>query len=380
VSSATHDRERPTGARRPHHRATALAATLALAATGLTAVAAPAYAADGPLAYVSNSYGTTVSVINTATNTVSATISGFNDPTGIVVAPPTTPTVTALSPTTGPAAGGNTVTITGTNLSGATAVAFGPGNNATNISCTATTCTATAPPAAAGTVDVQVTTPGGTSATSSADQYTYTRTAAVLAWAQPAAIAFGTALSSTQFDATASVPGTFTYTYTPAAGTVLQPGTQNLTATFTPTNTAYYTGGTISTTITVGFTQPCITGTHIGALTIANGQSVCVSPGGSIDGTVTISPGGALYVNGGSINGMVKSTGAAAVTACSSTWAGALILTGGTGPVTFGGTGCASNTISGAVTITTNTRARGQVSRHVTSRIGHPREPVAASA
>ena len=45
-------------------------------------------------------------------------------------------------------------------------------------------------------------------------------------WAAPAAITYGTALSATQLDATASVPGTFTYT--PAAGTILGAGTQTL--------------------------------------------------------------------------------------------------------------------------------------------------------
>ena len=47
-----------------------------------------------------------------------------------------------------------------------------------------------------------------------------------ITWATPAAITSGTALSATQLDATASVPGTFTYT--PAAGTVLGAGTQTL--------------------------------------------------------------------------------------------------------------------------------------------------------
>ncbi len=35
------------------------------------------------------------------------------------------PTVTSISPTAGPLAGGTTVTVTGTNLTGATAVDFG---------------------------------------------------------------------------------------------------------------------------------------------------------------------------------------------------------------------------------------------------------------
>ncbi|MCX7293685.1 IPT/TIG domain-containing protein, partial [Janthinobacterium sp.] len=82
------------------------------------------------------------------------------------------PTVTSLSPASGPIAGGSTVTISGTNFSGATAVTFGgtaaigfPVNSATQITATA--------PAGSGTVDVRVTTIGGTSATSANDQFTY---------------------------------------------------------------------------------------------------------------------------------------------------------------------------------------------------------------
>ncbi|MER5326980.1 IPT/TIG domain-containing protein [Streptosporangium roseum] len=96
-------------------------------------------------------------------------------------APAVAPTVTAISPTSGTTAGGTVVTITGTDLSGATGVTFGPGNAATAVACTPTSCTATSPAHAAGTVHVQVTTAGGTSATSSADEYTYTAPGADLA-------------------------------------------------------------------------------------------------------------------------------------------------------------------------------------------------------
>jgi N-acetylneuraminic acid mutarotase len=84
--------------------------------------------------------------------------------------PPPAPVVTAIAPTSGPAAGGTVVTVTGTNLSGGT-VAFGSAAG-TNVTCGATSCTATAP-AGTGTVDVRVTTAGGTTAAVSADQYTY---------------------------------------------------------------------------------------------------------------------------------------------------------------------------------------------------------------
>ena len=87
---------------------------------------------------------------------------------------PPAPTVTGVSPTSGSAAGGTQVTITGTSFTGAKGVKFG-GTAATNVSVNSdTSITATAPAGQAGPVDVTVTTPGGTSATSSADQFTYT--------------------------------------------------------------------------------------------------------------------------------------------------------------------------------------------------------------
>jgi hypothetical protein len=70
-----------------------------------------------------------------------------------------------------------------------------------------------------------------------------------IAWATPAAMPYGTALSATQLDATASVPGTFAYC--PAAGTVLTAGTQTLSVAFSPTDTTDYTTATASVTLTV---------------------------------------------------------------------------------------------------------------------------------
>ena len=71
-----------------------------------------------------------------------------------------------------------------------------------------------------------------------------------ITWPAPAAVTFGSALSATQMDATASVPGTFSYN--PAAGTVLQAGAgQTLSVTFTPTDTTNYATASASTTITV---------------------------------------------------------------------------------------------------------------------------------
>jgi hypothetical protein len=82
------------------------------------------------------------------------------------------PAITAITPGGSPLAGGTTVTITGTGLANATAVDFGV-NAATIVSDTGTQIVATSPPSATGTVDVTVTTAGGTSPISTADQFTF---------------------------------------------------------------------------------------------------------------------------------------------------------------------------------------------------------------
>jgi hypothetical protein len=70
-----------------------------------------------------------------------------------------------------------------------------------------------------------------------------------ITWNTPAPITYGTALSSTQLNATASVAGTFSYN--PAAGTVPAAGTDTLSVTFTPTDSTDYTSATASVKLVV---------------------------------------------------------------------------------------------------------------------------------
>lgn len=82
------------------------------------------------------------------------------------------PSVTGLSPATGPTDGGTLVQITGTNLGGATAVYFGS-VQATSLTVLSPYAVAAVAPPGSATVDVTVRAPGGTSAVSSADRFTY---------------------------------------------------------------------------------------------------------------------------------------------------------------------------------------------------------------
>ena len=81
------------------------------------------------------------------------------------------PTITGISPSRGPSAGDTLVSITGTHLSGATAVKFGTESATLFVVNSATSISAVAPAQAAGTVDVKVTTAGGT--ISATGGYTY---------------------------------------------------------------------------------------------------------------------------------------------------------------------------------------------------------------
>jgi IPT/TIG domain-containing protein/putative Ig domain-containing protein len=83
------------------------------------------------------------------------------------------PTVTSLSPSGGPVTGGTTVTITGTNLGGATRVMFGNAVATSFHVVSPTEVVATAPAQGAGSHNVTVTNVGGTSATKPGDVYTY---------------------------------------------------------------------------------------------------------------------------------------------------------------------------------------------------------------
>ncbi len=82
------------------------------------------------------------------------------------------PEISALSPNSGPGTGGTRVTITGTNLDGATAVNFGAVIVSSFVSDTPTQLVVMSP-AGAGIVHITVTTPDGTSDTSTADLFTY---------------------------------------------------------------------------------------------------------------------------------------------------------------------------------------------------------------
>lgn len=83
------------------------------------------------------------------------------------------PVVTAVTPVSGPVAGGQPVTVTGTNLTGVTAIHFGTAQTTPAAGGTDTSLTCATPAGSAGEVAVTVVTDGGTSEESDGGKYTY---------------------------------------------------------------------------------------------------------------------------------------------------------------------------------------------------------------
>lgn len=117
-------------------------------------------------------------------------------------------------------------------------------------------------------------------------------------WAQPASIVYGTLLSATQLNATASVAGTFSYT--PAAGALLTAGTHTLQAAFTPTDSANYNSASASVQIAVTKATPSITWPAPEAIVygtaLSNAQLNATS---AVAGTFTYSPAAGTVLNAG---------------------------------------------------------------------------------
>ncbi len=132
-----------------------------------------------------------------------------------------------------------------------------------------------------------------------------------ITWANPATITYDAALSATQLNATASVPGTLVYT--PPAGTVLGAGSgQSLSVAFTPTDSTNYSTASASVTITVNRATPTITVTSSRNPSRRGWPVVFTvsvsSPSATPSGTVTFKDGEIVLGTGTLANGTAQLT------------------------------------------------------------------------
>ena len=119
------------------------------------------------------------------TGTVDVTVLNAGGPSPVssrdqftYVAPGSAPSVKKVEPAEGPSTGGTTVTLSGARFTGVTAVMFGSTPAGSFTVSSSKTIVAVSPAASAGTVQLTVTTPNGTSATSKKDEFSFSGSAA----------------------------------------------------------------------------------------------------------------------------------------------------------------------------------------------------------
>jgi CSLREA domain-containing protein len=203
-----------------------------------------------------------------ATYSGSGNFLGSSDTSHSLSVNPTNTTTTAANASSPFSASDQVITLSASVTSsggtvGAGTVTFSVFNGGTQIGVAATSGTVSA-----GAASANFTIPGGTPAntypihavynaggnfaTSSDNTHMLSvgKIAPVITWNNPADIAFGSVLTSTQLNATANTPGTFVYT--PPAGTVLSTGSgQILSVQFTPTDTTDFASASKSAPINV---------------------------------------------------------------------------------------------------------------------------------
>ncbi len=146
----------------PNQGSTGGGTTVTLTGSGFTGATAVNFGSTPATSFTVNSDTQITAVTPAGTGIVPVTVTGPGGTSGAVpFIYVVVPTITAISPTAGPASGGNTVTITGTGFTGPLTVRFG--NTATIFTVNSPTqITAVAPPGT-GSVQVTVTGSGGTS-------------------------------------------------------------------------------------------------------------------------------------------------------------------------------------------------------------------------
>ncbi|WP_051407010.1 IPT/TIG domain-containing protein [Nocardia sp. CNY236] len=222
----------------PNQGPTSGGTSVVLAGSGLTGVTAVSFGATPAAGFVVDSDTQITATSPVGTGIVNITVTGpggTSNPVAFVYV--FLPTISSIAPTSGPATGGNSVTITGTDFVGPLTVRFGATATFFTID-SDTSITATAPPGT-GSVAVTVT---GTGGTSNGVTYTYL-VAPVLASITPATgpSAGGTVVTlagtgftgatTVSFGATGVVPTVISDISATATSPAAPPGTVSVTIT-----------------------------------------------------------------------------------------------------------------------------------------------------
>jgi hypothetical protein len=122
-------------------------------------------------------------------------------------------------------------------------------------------------------------------ATSAGYSQTVNKATPTISWATPTAIPYGTALSATQLNATA-LPAGGTFVYSPVSGTLLNAGSQTLSVTYTPVDTANYNNATTTVTLAVNKATLTVSGAMVATKVYDGTTTATVTSLGSLAGVI----------------------------------------------------------------------------------------------
>ena len=330
--------------------------------SGFTAASSVSFGGVGASFLINNDASITATAPAHAAGTVDVTVTSAGGTSATSVNDRFTydahPTVTSVSPSVGPTAGGTTVTINGANFLSGAAVKFGGVASGSVTFISGTQLKAVAPAQGAGTVDVTVTTPGGTSALVAGDHYTYDAHPSVSSLSPNAGpIAGGTKVTINGANFVSGAGVKFGAT---ASGSVTFVSATQLKA-VAPAHAA----GTVDVTVTTpGGTSALVTGDHYayGVPTVTS-----FAPGSGITGSVvTINGGG--FAPGATVK--FGATASPSVTFVSGTQVKAVVpngaVTGKVSVTTVAGTGTSVSNFTVTLSITSFSPASGPTGTVVT--------------
>jgi hypothetical protein len=259
----------------------------------------------------------TTSSLPVGTNTITATYAGDANHSGssgslsggqVVNQASQTITFTTNAPAS--AVYNSTFTVAATGGASGNPVTFTSSGSCSNSGATYTMTSGT------GTCSVIANQAGNTNyapATQVTQSVNATQAATTVVWSNPAAITYGTALSGTQLNASATPVSAGSYVYNPPLGTVLNAGNQTLSVTFTPGNTNY-APSTGSVSLQVNRSAQTISFTTNAPASAAYGTSFTVAASATSNLPVTYSSTGQC-TNSGATYTITNATGMCIVTA-----------------------------------------------------------------
>jgi hypothetical protein len=283
---------------------------------------------------------------------------GFTDdlPSGLVVANPNMLSGSCGGGTITADEGSSTVSLSGATLAGGASCSFSLDVSATSVGIEDNSVTVTSDQGDGNTASSSITVSQGS------QTITFSPS-------PPTSALFGSSLTLDATGGGSGNPVTFSLDSSSTLGACSLSGANDSVVTFTGAgdcvidanqagNTDYLAAPTVTSTIEVTYSAPCLSMSGYHGLIVRSGEAMCLSSSAVVIGPITVESGGSLDIEGASVSGSVTTNGAGVVKICDSNINGHVSVNSTSGLVLIGGlegSNCAGNTVRGPVSVTNNT-------------------------